>query len=1054
MATRDLTVEVSVKGGKTATYQLRAADEEVENLKESGTQTGEALGNALEESADAADDLGDAAESAGRRFDSLSEGASELGERLRKGDFGGAADSLKGIAKSFPVATAAVAGSTAAAVGAGAAYAGAAYQAANFESAMVEVQKTTGLADEKLSVLGEEIQSLAGRLGMGQQELAQIAATAGQLGIEGTENISAFTETVAKLTSVTELSAEEASAQIARIANAFEMPISEAENLGSVLNGLSNTTTAKAGDISNALSRVGSAGASIGLTADEVAALGATLIDTGIGAERAGTSMRNVFIRLQSEAEKLADVAGMTQEEFSSLVQDDALEALRAYLSGLEDIPEAQRAIKIKEVFGQENFQAVQSLSEQLGLMNDNLERSATLSEEGTSLNEEFGKALETVSKQWAKLKGNLLDVVTTVGQTALPALQSLLSTINRFFDPVGSLRQEFARLRGEVEAVTKRQQLLDRYNQLVANGKKGTDEFQRVVSSLSEELPDYAVKWNKAGEAVGVYADQVQTLISAQRQQARMEMMDNLQQQAERFAENKKALEQAQAEYIDAMERRAKQQQMGSYQEMQEAIERGVDPDAPIFHTLKQIRADLEEGEKKTTEFSAAVDELARSFAVWYDITSQPGTDAYRQDLAMLSEELGITHEMAGKLIDRMRTLGEGANEGGGSGGSGGGLRNVLGGLEDAADEAKTMLEKAREELARFEAKLSEVESSDDRLHLATLRRMTEQTRELVEAREAYIELLAQGLPAAQTAEEKLPGTEEGEDGTSELERNIQSAVPDALPTDQLEQLRQEVEDAREEMEGFGDDVSSTMEQVADVSAQAAGGFAQAFRTAFEASGGKIEEFWRAYQALSIAQTIASTYSAATAAISPPPVGYGPTPAGYAAAAAAVATGLANVAQIASTSPGDSGGSGGGSSGGSSGGGDAARRRPRGYAKGTDAAESGWALVGEEGPEIVNFAGGESVVTNENTQALLSAIGQTASQTARPRGGESAAAMESMREEVEALRKSVEAMEGAADTFTKRRPKARVDAREVRGGLDQVERDDNATFGKTSRGS
>ena len=45
--------------------------------------------------------------------------------------------------------------------------------------------------------------------------------------------------------------------------------------------------------------------------------------------------------------------------------------------------------------------------------------------------------------------------------------------------------------------------------------------------------------------------------------------------------------------------------------------------------------------------------------------------------------------------------------------------------------------------------------------------------------------------------------------------------------------------------------------------------------------------------------QAVIDTYGAATAAVAPPPRGYGPNPLGYAAAAAAIAGGLANVVQI-----------------------------------------------------------------------------------------------------------------------------------------------------------
>ena len=94
---------------------------------------------------------------------------------------------------------------------------------------MLGVKKTTGLTGDDLSALGSDLLDLSGQLGVARGELAQIAETAGQLGIEGRDNITAFTETVAKLSSVSELSAQEAGDQIAKLANVFDVPIEEAE---------------------------------------------------------------------------------------------------------------------------------------------------------------------------------------------------------------------------------------------------------------------------------------------------------------------------------------------------------------------------------------------------------------------------------------------------------------------------------------------------------------------------------------------------------------------------------------------------------------------------------------------------------------------------------------------------------------------------------------------------------------------------------------------------------------------------------------------------------
>ena len=49
-------------------------------------------------------------------------------------------------------------------------------------------------------------------------------------------------------------------------------------------------------------------------------------------------------------------------------------------------------------------------------------------------------------------------------------------------------------------------------------------------------------------------------------------------------------------------------------------------------------------------------------------------------------------------------------------------------------------------------------------------------------------------------------------------------------------------------------------------------------------------------------------------------------------------------------------------------------------YADGTNNASRGIALVGEAGPELVKFNGGEQVINNRNTQKLIADKNNTAS--------------------------------------------------------------------------
>ena len=394
--------------------------------------------------------------------------------------------------------------------------------AARFEEAMVAVQKTTGLTDQELSGLSDSILSMSGELGISRGELANIAETAGQLGIQGVSNINAFTETVAKLTRVSELTASEASAQIARIANAFNLPIEQAANLGSVLNELSNTTTATAGNITQALNRVGGAGSSLGLTVDQVAALSATLIDTGIGAERAGTALRNVFIRMQTEADKLGSVVGMTGEEFNAMIQSDALGALQTYLQGISELPEALQAVRIKEVFGQENFLAVQSLAGQTDLLRQSLNTSNEAFIRASSLNNEFANSLDATTAQARKLFNSLTAWATRRSQGLLDALNSTLRALNEMSRSSEAAAESFTSLQGEMSKLQGAEQALDTYDDLIEKTdltEQENRQLEEAIRLLEERYPGYIRQTNAAGEAISFYAGQLRGAINSQQE-------------------------------------------------------------------------------------------------------------------------------------------------------------------------------------------------------------------------------------------------------------------------------------------------------------------------------------------------------------------------------------------------------------------------------------------------------------------------------------------------------------------------------------------------------
>lgn len=104
--------------------------------------------------------------------------------------------------------------------------------AVQWESSVASMAKTIDATPAEFDALSGSIRDLALEIPMSAASLAELAATAGQLGIE-TPNIAEFTETVAAMGVSTNITAQEAASAFARIANITGMSQDDFDRLGS-----------------------------------------------------------------------------------------------------------------------------------------------------------------------------------------------------------------------------------------------------------------------------------------------------------------------------------------------------------------------------------------------------------------------------------------------------------------------------------------------------------------------------------------------------------------------------------------------------------------------------------------------------------------------------------------------------------------------------------------------------------------------------------------------------------------------------------------------------
>lgn len=307
--------------------------------------------------------------------------------------------------------------------------------AAEFEKGLLDVGKTTEYSNKQLAELGDELKALSYQTNVTAVDLAKVAAAGGQMGIgkEGVKDLLAFTEATARMASVLDVSFEEAGAGFGTLSNIFQIATKDAEKLGSLLNELSNNSTATGSELIDMVKRIGTAGGTLNIK--QSAALAAVGKDLGLTSETVGTSFNKIFLDLQSKAADIAPLLGKPVSEFADLVRTDGIAALKEYINALAKMDNVQRAVVGEQITGGGRiFALVTSLvndaNNGYALLDKQLGNANKGFDEGTSAINEQKRVLSGFLAQLQILKNVFSGVAESLGRQALPYLTGMAKSL------------------------------------------------------------------------------------------------------------------------------------------------------------------------------------------------------------------------------------------------------------------------------------------------------------------------------------------------------------------------------------------------------------------------------------------------------------------------------------------------------------------------------------------------------------------------------------------------------------------------------------------------
>jgi TP901 family phage tail tape measure protein len=311
-----------------------------------------------------------------------------------------------------------------------------------WESVFTDVRKTVDGTAQDFARLEKQLRAMAAgdnAIPIDVEELAKIAASAGQLGIE-TPAIAKFTRTVADLGQTTNMTSDQAADSFARFANIIQMPQTQFDRLGSTVVALGNKTAATEGEIMEMALRLAGAGHQVDLSASQIMGFAAALASVGIEAESGGTAFSRVFVQMEQavrnggkELEIYAKTAGVSTAKFKKSFDQDASQAVLSFIGGLNRMKQAGGnvfgtldALQLSEVRVRDALLRAAGAGD---LFSTALKTGDSAWRSNTALTKEAETRYGTTASQIKILTNRLKEQGLEISARLLPVVNRLLST-------------------------------------------------------------------------------------------------------------------------------------------------------------------------------------------------------------------------------------------------------------------------------------------------------------------------------------------------------------------------------------------------------------------------------------------------------------------------------------------------------------------------------------------------------------------------------------------------------------------------------------------------
>ena len=306
---------------------------------------------------------------------------------------------------------------------------------AEMQQEEANVRKYTGMTEEEVNHLNDAFKKMDTRTS--REELNKLAQEAGRLGLQSEEDVLGFVKAADKINVALDDLGEGATLTLSKLTDIFgdKQRLGTEQSLlavGSVINELSQNSTAAAPYLAEFAQRLAGVGAQAHMTIPEIMGFGAVLDSQGQKLEMSSTALSKVIMNLFKDPAKIAQATGLSIEQFSETCKRSTNEGLLMLLDRLHELGGIDALAPVFADMGENGARAsavLAALAGNVDMVRQQQEAANVAFNEAVSIDKEFNVQNTTVQAGLEKARKGFTEMAVTLGQELMPVMRMFISS-------------------------------------------------------------------------------------------------------------------------------------------------------------------------------------------------------------------------------------------------------------------------------------------------------------------------------------------------------------------------------------------------------------------------------------------------------------------------------------------------------------------------------------------------------------------------------------------------------------------------------------------------